>query len=168
MTVRTAELVTAIVTALISIALMVKSAELRIDWVPERGPGAGAWPFWLSTGMLLASLATIYRWFRKITPESRSMELFMSKETVTVVGISVGALLFLLGATHFVGIYVSLVFFLIFYLRFVGRHTWKLTIVLTIAVPVFIFCLFEWALKIPLPKEWTEPWFYPIYDLMYS
>ena len=168
MTVRTAELVTAIVTALISIALMMKSAELRIDWVPERGPGGGAWPFWLSAGMLLASLATIYRWFRRITPESRSMESFMSKETVTVVGISVGALLFLLAATHFIGIYLSLVLFLIFYLRFVGRHTWTLTIVLTIAVPVFIFCLFEWALKIPLPKEWTEPWFYPIYDLMYS
>ena len=42
------------------------------------------------------------------------------------------------------------------------------TIVLMIAVPVFIFCLFEWALKIPLPKAGTEPWFYPIYDLMYS
>ena len=28
--------------------------------------------------------------------------------------------------------------------------------------------LFEWALKIPLPKSITEPLFYPIYDLMYS
>lgn len=168
MTVRTAELVTAIVTALISIALMVKSAELRIDWIPERGPGAGAWPFWLSAGMLLASLATIYRWLRRITPESRSTEPCMSEEAVTVVGISVGALLFLLIATNFVGIYLSLIVFLLFYFRFVGRHTWKLSVVLAIAVPVFIFCLFEWALKIPLPKEITEPWFYPIYDLMYS
>lgn len=168
MTVRTAELVTAIVTALISIGLMVKSTELRIDWVPDRGPGGGAWPFWLSAGMLLASLATIYRWVRRITPESRSDEPIMTKEAVTVVGTSVGALLFLLIATHFVGIYLSLIVFLIFYLRFVGRHSWTLTIVLSIAVPVFIFCLFEWALKIPLPKEFTEPWFYPIYDLMYS
>jgi len=168
MTVRTAELVTAIVTALISIALMVKSAELRIDWVPERGPGGGAWPFWLSAGMLLASAMTIYRWFRRTTPESRSLEPFMTKETVSVIGISAGALLFLLVATHFVGLYVSLVFFLLFYFKFVGRHTWKLSITLTIGVPVFIFCLFEWALKIPLPKAITEPWFYPIYDLMYS
>ena len=168
MTVRTAELVTAIVTALISIGLMVKSAELRIDWVPGRGPGAGAWPFWLSVGMLLASLATLYRWYKRITPESRSTEVVMSKETVTVIGISVGALLFLLIATHFVGLYLALIFFLLFYFRFVGRHTWTLSITLTIAVPVGIFCLFEWALQIPLPKEITEPWFYPIYDLMYS
>ena len=168
MTVRTAELVTAIITALISIALMVKSAELRIDWIPDRGPGGGAWPFWLSAGMLLASVATIYRWFRRITPESRSEEPIMSEESVTVIGISVGALLFLLIATHFVGLYLALVVFLLFFFRFVGRHTWNLSIALTIFVPVFIFCLFEWALKIPLPKEITEPWFYPIYDLMYS
>ena len=60
------------------------------------------------------------------------------------------------------------VFFLMFYLKFVGRHTWRLTIMLTLGLPVFVFCLFEWALTIPLPKEITEPWFYPIYDLMYG
>jgi hypothetical protein len=74
----------------------------------------------------------------------------------------------LLIATHFVGIYAALVLFLVFYLKFIGRHKWGLTIILTIGVPVFIFCLFEWALKIPLPKSITEPLFYPIYDLMYS
>jgi len=61
-----------------------------------------------------------------------------------------------------------LVFFLVFYLKYIGRHKWGLTIALTIGIPIFIFCLFEWALKIPLPKAFTEPWFYPIYDLMYS
>jgi hypothetical protein len=37
----------------------------------------------------------------------------------------------------------------------------------TIGVPVFIFCMFEWALTIPLPKAISEPLFYPIYDLIY-
>ena len=168
MTVRTAELVMAIFMALCSIGLMVKSAELNIGWVPERGPGAGAWPFWLSAGMLLCCLITLYRWIRRITPESRNLNLYMTHETVVVVGTSAGAILFLLSATHFIGLYMSLMFFLLFYLRVIGRHTWKLTATLTISIPVFIFCLFEWALKIPLPKAITEPWFYPIYDLMYS
>ncbi|NNE64514.1 MAG: tripartite tricarboxylate transporter TctB family protein [Gammaproteobacteria bacterium] len=168
MTVRTAELVMAIFMALCSIGLMVKSAELNIGWVPERGPGAGAWPFWLSAGMLLCCLLTLYRWIRRITPESRNLNLYMTRETVIVVGTSAGAILFLLSATHFIGLYMSLMFFLLFYLRVIGRHTWKLTATLTISIPVFIFCLFEWALKIPLPKAITEPWFYPVYDLMYS
>ena len=37
-----------------------------------------------------------------------------------------------------------------------------------ICVPIFIFCLFEWALKIPLPKAFTEEWFFPVYDLIYA
>ena len=168
MTVRTAELVMAILLALCSIGLMIKSAELRIDWVPERGPGSGAWPFWLSAGMLLTCLATIYRWYKGITPESRNLEPYMSRETVTVVGISAGSIVFLLVITHLLGIYVALFFFLFFYLKFVGRHSWLLTLLMTFLVPIFVFCLFEWALKIPLPKSITEPLFYPIYDLMYS
>ncbi len=168
MTVRTAELLIAILLALCSIGLMVKSAELRIDWVPERGPGSGAWPFWLSTGMLLACLLTIVRWFRKVTPESTNLDLFMTRETVLLVGISAGSIVFLLVVTHLLGIYVALFLFLLFYLKFVGRHSWLVTVTMMIVVPIFIFCLFEWALKIPLPKSISEPLFYPIYDLMYS
>ena len=168
MTVRTAELVMGILTALMSIGLMFKSAELNIGWVAGRGPGSGAWPFWLSTGMLLASLTTIYRWFRKITPESRNTTLYMTRDTVVIVGVSAGAILFLLAATHWIGIYASLMLFLLFYIKFVGRHSWLLSIALTVGIPIFVFGLFEWALKIPLPKSITEPLFYPIYDLMYS
>ncbi len=158
----------ALLCALASIALMVKSAELNIGWVEARGPGAGAWPFWLSSGMLAASLVTLYRWYRRITAESRSTELYLSRDRLLIVGISTGAIFFLLVMTHLLGIYVALFLFLLFYLRFIGRHSWLLTIILTVAIPVFIFCLFEWALKIPLPKSITEPWFYPIYELMYS
>ena len=167
MTVRTAELVMAIVTILISAAIMWKSTELSIGWVPRKGPGSGAWPFWLSTGMLLASIATLVRWFLRVTPESRSEEVYISRTALYVVGISVGAILFLLIATHFIGIYFALIIFLFFYLSVVGRHDWLTTLSLTVGVPVFIFCLFEWALTIPLPKGISEPLFYPVYDLIY-
>lgn len=168
MTTRNAELLMALIMGLASIGLMVKSAELNIGWVLHRGPGAGAWPFWLSAGMLLCCIATAIRWFLRITPESRNTDLFMSRETVQIVGLSAGAIVFLLAATHFIGMYLALVFFLLFYLKYLGKHTWRLTIALTIGIPIFIFCLFEWALTIPLPKAITEEWFYPIYDLMYS
>jgi hypothetical protein len=92
----------------------------------------------------------------------------MTRDTVLVVGTSAGAILMLLIATHLIGIYGALVLFLLFYIRFVGRHSWIVTILLTIGIPIFVFCLFEWALKIPLPKSISEPLFYPIYELMYS
>jgi putative tricarboxylic transport membrane protein len=167
MTVRTAELLMAIALALLSVAFMTKSAELNIGWVPGRGPGAGAWPFWLSVGMLLASLATLYRWFRGVTPESRSTEVFMSRAAISIVGTAVAALTALLIGIHFIGIYVSLILFLLFFIRIVGRHSWLTTLSISLLTPVFIFCLFEWALTIPLPKALSEPLFYPIYDLIY-
>jgi len=120
MTVRTAELLFAILLALCSIGLMIKSAELRIGWVPDRGPGSGAWPFWLSAGMLLACIATIIRWFKRATPESNNLEPYMTRETVLAVGISAGSIVFLLVVTHLIGIYAALFLFLLFYLNFVG------------------------------------------------
>ncbi len=168
MSVRTAEILFAVLLALCSIGLMVKSAELNIGWIEDKGPGSGAWPFWLSFGMLLCCIWTIVRWFKRITPESRSTEAYISKETALVVGTSAGAILLLLLLTQYAGIYIALPVFLFLYLRFLGRHSWALTLTLTICVPVFIFCLFEWALKIPLPKAFTEEAFYPVYDLIYA
>jgi len=168
MTVRTAELLVAMVLALLSIGIMVKSTDgLSIGWVPDAGPGSGVWPFWLSTGMLLSCLVTILRWFRRQTPESRSEEYFMSAETVQIVGVTVAALFLLLLGAHIIGLYLSIVLFLIFYLRLLGRHSWALTLTLALATPVGLFFFFEGALIIPLPKAYSEPLFYPLYDLIY-
>jgi Tripartite tricarboxylate transporter TctB family len=167
MTVRTAELLMAVALALLSLAFMMKSAELAIGWVPSRGPGSGAWPFWLSAGMLAATLTTIVRWSLKVTPESRSTETYMSKSAVSIVGTSVAALVGLLIGTYYIGIYISLIFFLIFFVRIMGRQSWPVTLAIALLTPVGIFCLFDWALTIPLPKGISEPLFYPIYDLIY-
>lgn len=169
MTVRQAEFAMAIATILMSLGLMWSATDgLAIGWVPEKGPGSGFWPFWLSFGMLLASILTLIRWFRGTTPESRSTEQYLTRSSLVVVGISVGALFALLIAIHLVGIYVALLFFLLFYIRFVGHHEWPTTIMLVGGIPVFIFALFEWLLQIPLPKAITEEWFYPVFDVMYG
>lgn len=167
MTVRTAEIVMAILMAALSIAFMVKSAELNIGWVKDRGPGAGAWPFWLATGMLICCLFTIIRWFRGATPESRSTETFIPATAITMVGLTIAALAALLLLTQWIGIYFGLTLFLAFYLKVMGGHGWPSTLAITVIVPVVVFCLFEWALTISLPKGISEPLFYPIYDLIY-
>lgn len=168
MSVRLVELLVAVLLAFCSIGLMLKSAELNIGWVKDKGPGSGAWPFWLSAGMLLSCIWTIVRWFRRITPESVSSEPFMTGSTVRVVGTSAVSILFLLLATQYFGIYIALPLFLFLYIRFIGGHDWMVTLSLVICVPMFIFCLFEWGLQIPLPKAFTDEWFYPVFDLMYA
>ena len=168
MKVRTVELLAAVTLAIISIAIMIKSTDgLEIFWVPEKGPGSGVWPFWLSAAMLVSCLVIVYQWYRRTTPESRSDELFMTPDTVRIVGVSVAALFLLLLATHVIGLYFSMMLFLIFYLRVMGRHTWLLTLVLSLATPTALFFFFEGALVIPLPKGYSEPLFYPLYELIY-
>ena len=157
MTVRTAELLVAVILAIMSAGIMWKSTELNIGWVRGSGPGGGAWPFWLGAGMLVSSIWTIIRWYRKVTPQSRSLELFMSADTLVL----------LLVGTHFIGMYASVFLFMIVFVRFLGRHSWTTTIALAVATPVVMFMLFEWALTTTLPKGITEPLFYPLYDLIY-
>lgn len=169
MTTRTAELAMAIVFLLLSLGIMLKSTELFIGWVPGRGPGAGAWPFWLSVGMALASAWTIVRWWLRLTPPSRSEDPFIEPGYAPIVLITVAALLGMLIAIHFVGMYLGLAAFLLFYLKVVGRHGWGLSLAFTIGTPIFVFCLFEWALTTSLPKGLPvfEPLYYPLYDIIY-
>lgn len=167
MTVRTAELLMAIALALAAIGVMDKSAELNIGWVSGLGPGAGAWPFWLSAGMLLTSIWTIIQWFRRATPESRSTEPYMTAGGFSIIGPTVLALIGLLIGSHIIGMYFSVMLFLIYYVRFMGRHSWLTTFGLAIGVPIGLFVFFDWALRSPLPKGISEPLFYPIYDLIY-
>lgn len=167
MTVRAAELTTGVVTILMSIALMYKSAENSIWWVPGTGPGSGAWPFWLSAVLLLTSCATLVRGLLRITPESRNTEPFIDPQAIYIVAVTIGSLIFLLGATQIIGIYFALMLFLLFYLKVVGGHGWTVTIAMMFGTPIFIFALFEYALTISLPKGISEPLFYPLYALMY-
>lgn len=168
MKVRTAELLGALLLALLSVSIMYSSTDgLAIGWVKGKGPGSGAWPFWLAAIMLLSCIATIVRWFRRATPESRSEALFISPDTLVIVGLTILSLIILLGAAHYIGLYFSMMLFLLFYLRVMGRHSWSLTLILALATPIALFFFFEGALIIPLPKGYSEPLFEPLYDLIY-
>ena len=164
---RMAELVMAVVMAVFSLYLMWKSAELPIGWIPGEGPGGGAWPFWLATGMLLCCIAIVYRWARRLTPESRSEEVYMDSRAFKLFLLNAGALAAMIGLFHIVGAYGAIPAFLIFYLRFMGGHSWRLTGTFAVVTPVITFLFFEIALQKTLPKGFTDPWFEPIFAFFY-
>ena len=170
MSVRFAELAMGIVTFALSVMVMLKSAELNIGWTPGRGPGAGAWPFWLGAGMALASIATIVRWFLRATPESRSREPYVDSDTVFLVIITALSVFALVLMMEFIGTYFAIMLFLLFYLRMIGRHRWYATMSFVLGAPLFIFCLFEWALQKDIPKGRLVPeeLYFPLYDVIYS
>ncbi len=167
MTTRNAELVMALVMSAFSLFLMAESAKLDIGWVRGFGPGSGAWPFWLSVGMLLCCIVTLVRWFLRLTPESRSDEAYMDHKTLQIFLVTTIALTVMLGLIHLIGTYFAVMLLLLFYVRIVGRHSWVTTLSLALGLPVGLFFFFEATMKILLPKGYSEPLFYPLYQLIF-
>ena len=162
---RRAELVMALALGVLSAYLMVKSAELPIGWIPREGPGGGAFPFWLSAGMLVCCVFIVLRWVLRQSPVSRSAELYFNSAARGTVMTVIVALTLMIGSIHIIGIYFSIPLFLLYYVRVVGRHNWLLSLGVSISAPVISFFFFEIALRITLPKGYSEPLFYPLYDI---
>ncbi|MFP6710389.1 MAG: tripartite tricarboxylate transporter TctB family protein [Rhodospirillales bacterium] len=162
---RKAELLMAVVMGLFSIGLMWKSTELPIGWIPGSGPGGGAFPFWLAAGMLVCCIVILIRWFAGTSPFSKSKEIYMDDFAIKNFVLVAGALAVMIGLIHVVGVYVSVPLFLIYYIRFLGKHSWTIAGSLAVGTPIFTFFFFEIALKISLPKGYTEPAFYPLFDI---
>lgn len=164
---RKAELVIAAMLGLLSVYFMYMSqlAPLNITWIPEKGPGSGAFPFWLSLGMLICSGIIFVRALLLKSPQSRSSEPFMDSYTIKVIGISVAAIFSMLLITEWFGAYAAIFLFMLFYLTVIGRHTWLTTLSISVITPVAIFLFFEGGMKILLPKGLSEPLFLPLYRI---
>ena len=167
MTVRTAELLMALLMAAFSIYLMVKSTELDIGWIDEEGPGGGSWPFWLSTIMLISCCGIMFNWFRKKGPIAASTKTYIEAHVLGDVAAVAGSLIVTVALFSFIGVYGALPLFLLFYIRYLGKHPWPLSITLSLVIPAVTFYFFEITLKIILPKGITEPLFIPLYKLLF-
>ena len=166
---RIGEIVTAGVLALFSIYLMWKSAELPIGFIEGRGPGGGLWPFWLSAIMLLSCGMIALNWWRRTSPPSRSEEPFLDGYGWRMVALVGGGLVGFVALIEVLSMYGAIAVFLIYYLRFLGRHSWALTLVLALALPIGFFFFFEGAMRITMPSgmSFTDPVFDILYDIIY-
>ncbi len=165
MTERKAELAMAVVMAFFSVYLMFKSAELPIGWTEGEGPGGGAFPFWLSAGMLVCCLWIMINWVRKTSPLSTSEKPFLDKGGAKLFLYGGGSLTAMIALIHVIGVYGAVPLFMIFYMKVIGSHKWGLTLLIAIVTPIVTFFFFEIALTITLPKGYLEPLFYPLYDM---
>ncbi|MGI9482528.1 MAG: tripartite tricarboxylate transporter TctB family protein [Hyphomicrobiales bacterium] len=165
MSTRAAELAMALLMAVFSLYLMVKSAELPVGWIPDEGPGGGAWPFWLSAIMFLSCLGILWNWYRRKGKIANSEAPYVEINVLVDVGLVAGSLIITVALFSVIGVYGALPLFLLFYLRILGKHAWSLSIALAVLIPVVTFFFFEILLKITLPKGVTEPLFYPLYRI---
>ncbi len=166
---RLGEIVTACILAVLSIYLMWKSTELNVGYVPDRGPGGGAWPFWLSAIMLLCTVAIAINWARRTSPPSQSTEPVLDAEGRKMLLQVGGGLLGFVALTNVISIYGAMALFLFYYVWFLGRHSLALSLTISLAMPISFFFFFEGVMRITLPKgmSFTDPVFNVLYDVIY-
>ncbi|MGR3717045.1 MAG: tripartite tricarboxylate transporter TctB family protein, partial [Thermohalobaculum sp.] len=117
---RLAELVTAIVLAILSIYMMWKSGQpawegdprfQNIWFVEGEGPGSGFWPFWLSGVMLLCCVWIAVNWVRRASPPSRSKEKYLDAYGMLMLLRVGGGVTVFIGLVHFIGMYFAMMVF---------------------------------------------------------
>jgi hypothetical protein len=122
---------------------------LVIGWVPDVGPGAGFLPFWLCAIMGLFTAIVLVQAIRS---EDTGETFFTSVEgrtnSLKVLFSTTGCVV----AYAFVGCYIGSMLYLGFYMKYIGKRKWLQTIAISVGVPVGIYLMFEWFLKISLPK----------------
>jgi putative tricarboxylic transport membrane protein len=166
---RLGEIVTACVLAVLSIYMMWKSSELNIGYVSERGPGGGAWPFWLSAIMLICCVMIAINWARRTSPPSQSTEPVLDAEGRKMLLQVGGGLFVFVALIGIISMYGAMAVFLFYYVWFLGRHKLWLSLLIAIATPIIFFFFFEALMRITLPKgmSFTEPFYNVLYDIIY-
>lgn len=166
---RIGEIVTAGVLALFSMYLMWKSTDLPIGYIAGRGPGGGAWPFWLSAMMLVCCAMIALNWWRGKSPQSQSdapvLDAYGWKMLLFVGGGIVG----FVALVNIISMYGAIAVFLLYYVKYLGRHGWGLSLTLALVTPVAFFFFFEGAMRITMPTglPFTDPVFNVLYEIIY-
>ncbi len=135
---------------LLALVVVGEGLRLGIGWGTD-GPEPGFFLFYLGLTLALAAAAILIRLVRRpaAPPDRRPfLEARQWRPIAAVLLPAVG----MVALTHLVGLYVAGGLYLGAYMRWIGRHSWPLTAVLTVVVPVVTFLVFEVWFLVPLPK----------------
>jgi putative tricarboxylic transport membrane protein len=149
---RAANFVTASLLMLLGGVVLFDAVRLGIGWGSD-GPMSGFFPFWLALIMLVTCGIIIVQTFLRA-----SRNAFVTwKQLVPVLQVLWPATAMVL-LINYVGLYVAAGLYLGFYMKWVGRHSWLAVVVLSVAIPVTTFMIFELWFLVPMPKGPLESW----------
>lgn len=166
---RRGEFITAGLLAVLSIYMMWKSTELNIGFIPDEGPGGGAWPFWLSGIMLICTGLIAYNAVRRTSPPSQSTEPVLDAEGRKMLLQVFGGIFGFVALISIISMYGAMLLFLFYYLWFLGRHSLWLSVTISVVTPVVFFFFFEALMRVTMPKGWkfTEPFYNFLNTIIY-
>lgn len=147
--VRTMDIAVSLLFMVVSAIVILDSFRLGFGWLPNEGPAAGYFPFYIAVTMAIASLFNL---FKALRIGHNAHEVFVSKpafKRVLAVLIPSFVYVFMVG---FVGIYVASALFIIAFMLTLGKESIVRSLAVGISVPVVLFVMFEIWFLVPLPK----------------
>lgn len=160
---RAADLITAAVLLGLGGVVLYDALRLGIGWGTD-GPQSGFFPFWLGVLLLATSVVVLIQAVRQGPGRpfvTRQQAVPVAKVlaplaafVIVIGGVNVGERALVPG----LGLYVAAALYMAFYMRWVGRHRWLVIGLVSVAVPVIAFVVFERWFLVPMPKGPLEAW----------
>ena len=147
---RKADIACGVVLLCIGLLAMVDSIQLDIGWGME-GPRAGFYPFIMSLAVVVGSVIILVQAFRR-QGVSRSGQPFISPEAIKPVLKCVVPAALMVLLTEYIGLYVAAGLYMAVYMRWIGRHRWRTVLILSIAIPLASYVVFDKFFLIPMPE----------------
>ncbi len=146
------DLVVAVMIFALGALVIYDSNRLGSSWGAD-GPQAGYFPFYI--GLLVCISSTVV-FVQSLLKLKHDQQMFVSiPQLKQVLVILVPSTAYVLGV-QLIGIYVSSVVFIGLFMRIFGKYSWLRSALVSLAVGVIAFLLFEIWFKIPLPKGPVE------------
>lgn len=148
--VRLAEVLTALVLGAVAAIAIYDSQRLGTGWSPD-GPRAGYFPFWLGVFLAACSVGNLVAALRATEGEGKG-ELFVSwGQARLVASVLLPTIVFVVGILV-IGIYVSSVLLILWFMVVLGSYSFLRSIPTALAITAAIFVVFELWFLVALPK----------------
>jgi hypothetical protein len=127
--------------------VMFDSHRLGNGWADD-GPQSGYFPFYIGLFVVLSSAATLVEAWLKHGPD----EAFVGRGQLKLVFAVLVPSFFYIAVIQFAGMYAASAVFIGFFMRWLGKYSWTKVVVVSIAVTVAFYLMFEEWFLVPLPK----------------
>ena len=153
--VRTMEIVTAALFAIVAVVVMYDSSRVGAGWASD-GPEAGYFPFYVGLIMLVSSGVILVGNLLDKAPKAAT---FVERgQLKLVVSVLVPTIVFV-AVIGFLGIYVAAAIFIAFFMSWLGKYPVVKILPIAILIPLALFVMFEIWFLVPLPKGPVETFF---------
>jgi putative tricarboxylic transport membrane protein len=143
-----AEIATAIITAVLGLTVMIGAWEFGIGW-SSSGPGAGAFPFYVGLVVTLASIGTIAK---TALARSELQTVFLDRQQARRVASFFGPMVLFVVAALALGLYVAAALYLTVVMWLQGGYRLVISAPAGIAAAIFFYVVLELAFQVPLMK----------------